>query len=449
MSKHSIDKKTQEAYIQELVEFLKQPSIAALNKGMKEMADKVEEKLKSIGAKTQQLTIDGSYPYIIATLGEGEKTLLIYDHYDVQPEDPIELWDTPPFSPTIKNGKIYARGVADNKGNLLYRIQAIRTYIQQHGSLPIKIIWLIEGEEEIGSPHLEAFSEKYGHLWKDADICIWETGGVDEKDRPAMTIGMKGVLYVELISTLGQRDLHSGYASMVDSAVWRLLYALVSLRDKNGRITLDGFEKTITFPTAKEWELMENLDFDKEKTLQSLGRKNFLNNETDKKKVLFRHFFNGTCNICGIWGGFTKPKGIKTIIPNKASAKIDFRLVKDQDPDEILRLLREHLNKRGFKDIKIDKLVSEPVAKTDINHPLLQKIIKTISNSYGTEMQIKITSGGSGPMYFVADKYNIPVFHQGAGYPDAKEHAPNENIRIKDYIKAIEIFMDIIDSINI
>jgi acetylornithine deacetylase/succinyl-diaminopimelate desuccinylase-like protein len=440
-------KEKEDKYIQELFEFLCHSSIAATGKGMKEMAGKVQQKLKDLGAKTQLLKADGSYPYVYGELGEGEKTLLIYDHYDVQPCENIDLWESKPFEPEIRDGKIYARGVSDNKGNLMLRIQAIRLIQEKLDKLPIKIKFLIEGEEEIGSPGLHKLSDEYGHLWEDADICLWETGGVNEKKQPVMVLGQKGVTYMELSCEQGERDLHSGNASLVNSAVWRLIHALATLRDKVGNVTIPELNKCIRKPTETEKEMIKKQDWDAAEVLKSLGREEFIGgyNVDDKQEgVLTKHYFTPTCNICGIWGGFTEPRGIKTVLPNKATAKIDFRLVKDQDSTVVADIVRRYLDEKGFDDVEVNELINEPVHKSDVNNQLLQKVIGIISDSYGENTQLAITSGGSGPGYYVADRFAIPVFHLGAGYPGTNAHAPNENVRIDDYIKAIDATIDVI-----
>lgn len=437
-------------YLEELFELLRLPSIAATGEGMEEMAVKVEQKLKELGAETRVFKVEDSYPYVYAEIGEGDKTLLIYDHYDVQPCENLDLWHSEPFEPEIRDGKIYSRGVADNKGNLMLRIQAIRLIKEKIGKLPIKIKFLVEGEEEIGSPNLHKLSEVHGHLWEDADICLWETGGVNEKSQPAMVLGQKGITYLELSCKLGDKDLHSGHASLFDSAIWRLIHALSTLRDKDGYLTISELNKKIVKPTEKELDLIRKEDWDAKKVLGAGGRESFLGgykSNDNKEKILERHYFTPTCNICGIWGGFTEPGGVKTVLPNKVCAKIDLRLVKNQDSSRVLDIVRSHLEEKGFGDIDVKELVSEPVFKTDPGNKLLQKVINTIGESYGEKVQLKITSGGSGPGFYVAGKYDIPVFHLGASYPNTQAHAPNENIRIKDYLKALDATVDVVLSL--
>lgn len=375
-------------------------------------------------------------------------TLLIYNHYDVQPAGDEKLWESKPFEPEVRDGHIYARGVADNKGNLLMRLQAIRYYLENYGDLPIRIIYLVEGEEEIGSPNLDALAKAYGHLWKDADLCIWETGGVNEEGSPHTELGMKGVTYLELHSKLGDHDLHSGEASMFESPVWRLVQALNTLRSPEGKVLIDGIREQIKPPAERELQMIKDQMFDLQETLRSEGRDSFLNNEKDKDNILKFHYFEPTCNICGIWGGFMEPGGIKTIIPMEATAKIDLRLVADLDASQIAGMIRAHLDKRGFTDIEVKELIALPVGKTDVNNRFLERSHMLLEEAYGVKPDVTVTSGGSGPFYYIASQFNIPVFHIGALYPANRSHAPNENIRVKDYQKGLSAMLHIIDGLG-
>ncbi len=207
-------------FIDDLKAFVAQPSVAATGHGMIEMAALVQQRLEQIGATVQQIPTGGA-PILYAELGSGPRTLLIYNHYDVQPPDPIDLWTTPPFEPSVRDGKLFARGVSDDKGDLSCRLHAIEAWQKTIGPLPLKIKWVIEGEEEIGSPHLAAFAQQYAALLQ-ADGCLWETGGKNEDDRMTLTLGLKGIQYLELRTRGAERDLHSGYAAIAPSAVWRL-----------------------------------------------------------------------------------------------------------------------------------------------------------------------------------------------------------------------------------
>jgi acetylornithine deacetylase/succinyl-diaminopimelate desuccinylase-like protein len=199
-------------YYDELRAFLRQPSIAAQGIGLEETAALVADRLRRLGAEAQILRLPDAAPVVYGSIGQGERTLLIYDHYDVQPPEPLELWHSQPFDPSERDGKLYARGVADNKGNLMLRIQAIESWLATEGDLPIRINFLVEGEEEIGSVHLEEFCQQYADLLK-ADGCLWETGGKNALEQPAIYCGAKGICYVELVARGASHDLHSSNAT--------------------------------------------------------------------------------------------------------------------------------------------------------------------------------------------------------------------------------------------
>lgn len=441
-------KSNQKRFIAELSRFCTQPSVAAENRGMKAMGQLVEKKLLGLGAKVKKVTVGNSHPFFLAELGQGKKTLLIYDHYDVQPETPLDLWQSPPFKPTLRRGKLFARGVEDNKGNLLLRLQVVEAWQKILGRLPIKIKWLIEGEEEIGSPHLDELAQKYGDFWKDADVCLWETGGVDAEDRPKLTLGLKGLDYVELECQFNQRDLHSGYAAVVASPVWQLINALSSLRDPEGQVTIDGFYRKARKPSAAEMRLVKEQKFDARKLLTTLGAEKSLENPRDKIKFLSRLFFKGTCNLAGIWAGYTVPGASKTVLPNKATAKLDLRLVGGQKRKDILRKLRRHLDRRGFRDVIIRDLTGEEVGKTPVNNKYVRLAAKVLEKAYGQKPYIEPIAYGSGPVFPVASQFKIPIVEIGTNYPGARAHAPNEHIRLKDYEKGMTAMVLFLDSLG-
>lgn len=435
----------QAGYIEELKTFCKQPSVASKNIGMKEMHDMVLKKLNGIGAITQSIVVNNSFPYILAELNapvgaNTKKTVLIYNHYDVQPEDPLDEWESAPFDPTIKDGKLYARGVSDNKANLLFRIQAIKNILDTTGDLPVNIKWLIEGEEEIGSINMHYLQEKHGDFWKDCDVCVWETGGVNEDNAPELKLGMKGVLYVELSCEFNKLDLHSGYACIADSPVWRLVHALATIRDVTGNVTVDGMYDNAIYPTQAESQLIVEKVFDPHKFSNEIGIEKTLKSNEDKNEFVKQMYFTATANICGIWAGYTEPKGVKTVLPKKATAKLDFRLIKNQTTNEILDKLRKHLDQRGFDDINIDVLVNEEAGKSSIENPYIKKCYAVFEEYYKTKPTVIITSLGSGPIYYIASIYDIPVVNIGAEYAGCKPHAPNENIRLKDYEHGMTVF---------
>lgn len=434
-----------EMYIQWLQELCRQPSVAAQNRGMKETANAVEAFLDSIGAKVEQLETSG-YPVVYGEINQGrDKTLSFYNHYDVQPEDPIELWESDPFGAEIREGKIFARGVADNKGNLMARICAIHAYQQVYRELPINVKFIFEGEEEIGSVHLEEFTEKYRDKVQ-ADGCIWEFGYKNPDGRLQVSLGVKGMCYIELRVKGANIDLHSANASVIENPAWRLIWALNTLKNEKEEILIDGFYDKVLTPNQMEKKLLEEMIYEEQATLENLDLEKFLLNLSGvplKERLLFQP----TCTICGIESGYTG-EGAKTVLPSVAKVKLDFRLVPDQDHKEILQLVRKHLDKHGFEDIEIIDLTGEHPAKTNPEDPLVQAVVQHVEKVYGMPPTVQPLSPGTGPMYILCQKLGIPSVSLGVGNHQSQNHAPNENIYVQDYIDGIKMMATIVHNFD-
>jgi acetylornithine deacetylase/succinyl-diaminopimelate desuccinylase-like protein len=361
-------------FIAELRDFVHQPSIAAQNLGMKEMADQVCARLKRSGVEARIIRVTGGNPVVYGEIGSGPKTLVIYDHYDVQPPEPLELWETPPWEGAVREGKMYARGVADNKGELLGRIQALESWLATEGALPLKLKFVIEGEEEIGSPSLGRFVEENRALIEGADGCLWEFGGKDINELPTLTCGLKGIIYVELHAHGAIRDLHSSVAAIVQDPAWRLVWALNSLKDRNDRILIKGYYDHVRPPSGIELEAARRIPFDEPAEKANYGIEKFIN-DAHGIEAVNKLLYEPTCTICGLYSGYIG-EGSKTVLPNHAFAKVDFRLVPDLTPDIVLDLLRRHLDTHQFEDIEI-KLTEtgEQVARSPLDSPIVQAAI--------------------------------------------------------------------------
>jgi len=308
--------------------------------------------------------------------GKSERTLLIYNHYDVQPAEPLELWDTPPFEPSLRDGKLYGRGVSDDKGHITARLFAIDSILEAEGELPCNIKFIIEGEEETASVNLFEFIEKNKDLLK-ADACMWEFGGVDHRDVPILYLGLRGICYVELSVETAATDVHSGLGgSIFPNAAWRLVWALSTLKGSDERIRIPGFYDGIKPPSARDRELMEALPEVSEEYKSRFGVKQFIKGLTGGTELKIEEVFTPTCTICGLTSGYQGP-GSKTVLPARASAKVDFRLVPDQHPADILKKLRAHLDAEGFSDVHIADLGGDPPARTDPDEPFIQLVAKT------------------------------------------------------------------------
>ena len=436
-----IDQRMDET-VARLQAFCRQPSIAAQGEGMVEMAELVRHALERAGADAELVPTEG-YPVVLGRFaGRGAKTLMFYNHYDVQPPEPLELWKSPPFAAEVREGHLYARGVADNKGNLVARLAAVEAWLSVRGELPLNILFVVEGEEEIGSTNLGLFAEEHQDKLH-ADGCIWETGYKDTKGRLDIMLGAKGILAVDLrVQALG-RDLHSANAAIAESATWRLIWALNSLKGPDEQICIPGFYDDVRPPDRRDRTMLGEWDYDEAGELAEFGAEGFLlglRGEALKERLLFQP----TCNICGFHAGYGGP-GIKTVLPARAAAKLDFRLVPDQDPYDILEKLRAHLDAEGFEDVEIVVEGPEFPARTDPDDPLVEAVVRAARRIYEEEPVIKPLMAGTGPMYELCQRWELPAVGAGVGHAGSRSHSPNENIRLEDLrqgIKHIALLME-------
>jgi acetylornithine deacetylase/succinyl-diaminopimelate desuccinylase-like protein len=424
-------------FVDQLQELCSQPSIAAQGVGLAETAQLVLRMLRELGADARLIEVEAGPAVVYGEIGEGEKTLIIYDHYDVQPPEPLELWESDPFSPEVREGLLYCRGVADNKGDLVARLQAIEAYLATEGALPLRIKFVLEGEEEVGSPHLDSFVEENKELLLGADGCLWEGARKDMSGRPELYLGLKGILYVELRARGASRDMHSAYAPIVPNPAWRLVWALNTLKDEQDRITVDGLMDQVALPSAEEQVLVERIPFEDQKIKEDLSIQEFLGGVSGTDAV-GQLLYSPTCTICGIIAGYTG-EGSKTVLPSEAIAKLDFRLVSGLEPDLVLSLLRKHLDRRGFDDLDIVTISGERPARSSVEAPVAQAAIQAARIVYGQDPVVYPTMAGSGPMYALSAALGIPaVSGLGVGHAQSRIHAPNENIRLEDYFEAIK-----------
>jgi acetylornithine deacetylase/succinyl-diaminopimelate desuccinylase-like protein len=421
----------------ELSRLCAQPSVAAQNLGMQECAELVAKMLHQRDFLTEIMPTGGAPVVFAERKGKRDKTLLFYNHYDVQPPEPLELWETPPFEPTIRDGKMYARGVSDDKGHIVSRLHAIDAILDREGDLPCNIKFIIEGEEETSSVHLHEFIEENQRKLA-ADACVWEFGGVDHRDVPIQYLGMRGICYVELSVKTADIDAHSGLGgSIFPNAAWRLIWALRSIKGSDEHIRLPGHYDDVVPPSQRDRELMEALPEIADELKGRYGIAHFLSGLTRGIELRLAEVFEPTCTVCGFTSGY-QGEGAKTVLPALASAKVDFRLVPNQRPENVLISLRNHLDQHGFEDIEITYLGGEPPARTDPDDPFVDLVIRTAEPVYDHPMQIMPMTGGSGPNYPFIHVLNLPVVTAGVGYPGSQAHAPNENLRIDLYLKGAE-----------
>ncbi len=422
-----------------LEQLCRQPSVAAQNKGIAEMASLVEGLLKQAGFATRQLKIEGAPPAVYGELkGRSPFTLLLYDHYDVQPPEPLELWQTPPYQPFVRDGKLYARGVSDDKGEIASRLSAVRMLLEAYGELPITLRWIIEGEEEIGSPHFGLIVRNYAELLK-ADGCLWEGSSFDTEDRPQLTLGFKGLLYVQYDAQQLSMDAHSGTAATLPSAAWRLVEALSLLRDASGKVRIPGFYDAVKEPSQAQVAALADQP-DTEAYMRSHYQVDRFVDGLTGLELRKHAAFAPTSNIAGLLSGYTG-EGAKTVLPARAMAKMDFRLVPDQDPADILGKLRKHLDDEGYADVKITQLSGAEPVVTPMDHPLVQRI-KAIAEAFsGKPAHVSPLGGGTLPFLGDLRRYvGVPGLASpgNVGYIGSGAHAPNEHIRLSDLERAVQ-----------
>ena len=424
----------------ELEEFLRMSSISAKSEdddGFSKCAEWVRDRLEEAGAEARLMETEG-HPVVYAEIGSGEKTLLSYGHYDVQPPEPLDLWESDPFEPTVRDGSIFARGVADDKGDVMARIQALRLYIEEHGQPPFKLKFLIEGEEEVGSPNLAPFVHENADLLA-ADACIWEGSMKDDAGRPMIFCGTKGMAYVELRAKGASHDLHSMYGGLAPNPAWRLVQVLRTIKDENGEITLDGLNELIKPPSKKDLEAIEKIPFDEAGLKSSWGVDSFDRNLTGKE-ALKEMLLRPTANIAGIQSGYAGP-GSKTIVPSEAFVKMDFRLVSGQSPGPVVELLRSHLRRRGFEDVEVVEMHGVEAAKTPVDSPVVQTAAEAWKDVGYEEPVVYPTIGGSGPTSLIVHDLGIPTIMTGGILnPDSRIHSPNESARLEDYFEGVRYF---------
>jgi acetylornithine deacetylase/succinyl-diaminopimelate desuccinylase-like protein len=436
-----------ERFIAELQECCRFSSISATSDpDLTNNRDWLAERLRKLGAKVEVWKVDGDHDALFGRLeGRGPQTLLFYCHYDVQPPEPIDLWHSPPFSAEIRKGKIFARGVCDDKSDVMARLHALETWLAVEGSLPFNVLFLCEGEEEIGSRSFPNLVHEHAAALK-ADGCLWESGGFTSSGRPELSAGTRGALYVELRVRLLAHDVHSGYASIYRSAPAILVEGLALLKDREGHILIPGFYDAAIDPTEEDLELiLQSPDNDAER-LQSAGADRFLGNDRHPD-VVRRMLFAPTANIDGISTGYAGP-GPKAIIPAEAMAKVDFRLIPKQDPEDILDKLKAWFHHNHLDEITVTPLAKIPPARSPVNTPVMQAALECAKRLHGEPVLMPF-SAGTGPLFPVANDLGIPTASApGCHRPDSAIHSPNENISTDDYIKCVMFNALVLESLR-
>jgi acetylornithine deacetylase/succinyl-diaminopimelate desuccinylase-like protein len=419
------------AFAKDIMKLAAQPSVSARKEGIEECAVLVERMTKETGAETKVLKLEGAPPLIYGEIRApgAKKTILFYNHYDVQPEEPLELWKSPPFKPEIRDGVIYGRGVSDDKGELVSRLKIVESYLKGVGELPCNVKFCFEGEEETGSVHLGDYVSKYGDLFK-ADAVVWEYGTLDTSGTPMVTLGVKGMIYLEFVLKSLAQDAHSSYAAILPSAPWRMVRLLNMLKDENERILIPGWYDNVTNLPEDDVGVLQEMPFDGADFRKTYGATKFLGAMPDDqaKKALVQR---PTGNIAGIWAGYQGP-GSKTVLPKEIHVKMDFRLVPEQDPQDLWDKMRKYLDDNGFADVEMQLESMEPAARTSYKHPFAQAAIMAAEKTYGKKPVIYLGSPGTGPLYLFTRRYSMPSVDIGVSAEDGGIHAPNENLKLEN-----------------
>jgi acetylornithine deacetylase/succinyl-diaminopimelate desuccinylase-like protein len=433
-------------YIEELKCLCAQPSVSASGEGTNHMAEMVIETFRKYGFEVHKFDTPGN-PIIVAKMnGKDEKNLLFFNHYDVQPPEPMEEWITPPFQPDIREGALFARGAHDDKGELLGRVLAVKAVQEAHGgSLPCGVTFVVEGEEEIGSPNINQFVQ--GHIkFLSCQAAVWEEGGIGPSGGLYNYLGVRGILAVELSIKSMTSDAHSGGAHILPSAAWKLIWALNSLKDHNEKVLIKGFYDQVKPPSQIDLELLEKSKTSIESVQKQFGFNKLIGglNEGNFQEALF----HPTCNIQGITTGY-QGEGNKTVIPAKASAKLDFRLVPDQDPEDIFVKLQNHFIEHRFEEIQVKKSGMMWPVKISPDNPFVALTNQTGEEVYGNPSVMIPMVGGSSPVYaFHQPLGGIPVVRAGVRYWDNHSHAPNEHVRISDFINGAKHIARLLDGFS-
>src|SRR5450432_15817 len=433
--------KNKERFLDEMIELLRIPSVSAKSEHKEDMilcAEAVKKSLIASGADKAEIMETQGHPVVYGEkiIDTNKPTILIYGHYDVQPAEPLELWNSGPFEPVIKDGKVYARGSADDKGQFFMHVKALETLVKTN-TMSTNIKFLIEGEEEVGSPNLGKFVEQNKELLK-ADVILISDSSMLSMENPSLDIGVRGLSYIEIEITGADRDLHSGtYGGAVANPITILAKMIASCHDENNYITIPGFYEDVLEASAEERALMNKAPYDENEYKKEVGVK-----ELWGEKGYTTHERTGirpTLEINGIWGGYMG-EGAKTVLPSKATAKISARLVPDQASAKMTKLLLNYFTKMAPPSITVKAFEhhgGEPYM-TPINSKGYKAAAKAVEKTFG-KIPIPVRGGGSIPICSLLEKeLGIKIIFMGFGLDSDNLHSPNEKYNIENFYKGIE-----------
>lgn len=430
-------------FTERLQTLCRMPSVAARGTGMRAVAETVEQLMQRVGAGTRTFKIGSGYPIVFGEFGAGSHCFVVYGHYDVQPVGQLTDWAVGPFAASILDNKLYARGASNSKGDLVARLAAVEAYQKTFGKLPVCLRFVVEGEDGLGSPSLYRFTSEHSEMLR-ADGCVWDDGYKDTKERLVISLGFKGISFIELRAYGARTDLHSKWGGIVPNPAWGLVQALATIVSPKGVITIDGFSSHIAPISTEDAQALKQIEID-EKGLKSEFKINHWVRGMSGRTLAKELIFAPTCTICGINTGHTEA-GAKTVLPGMARARLDFRLVPDLTSEIVVKLLREHLDARGFQDIEIIEIAGAPYAKASTQSIVARAAIESAAEVYGAPPVIYPLDPASGPVGAVCgiNTPATPVVSFGISYAGSNPHAPDENIRLDDFMQGIKYFGRII-----
>ncbi|MFL5626086.1 MAG: M20/M25/M40 family metallo-hydrolase [Ktedonobacteraceae bacterium] len=424
-----------QTFLARLIDYLRRPSISAYGEGIGEVAEYIAGVMRQMGLTVRIIPTSG-WPMVFGeyTAQPGATTVLLYGHYDVQPPDPLEAWTSPPFEPAIRDGRLYARGVGDNKGQHFAQLMALETLLACRGTLPCNVKVLLEGEEEVGSPHMLEFISAHRDELQ-ADLVIVSDGPVHENGQSTISFGVRGVLDIELRARGANRDLHSGHwGGIVPNPLWTLVHLLASMKNEHGEITINGFYDNVQPLTELERQALAKLPIDVDEVKRSLDLQRL--DEPQERDYFERLAAWPTLTINGIHGGYGGP-GSKTVLPHEAVAKCDIRLVEAQTAEEILAKVKAHVQ-RHAPEVSVTSYGGMDPAKTPLDSPFTEPLRQAISAAQGAAPLLVPAKGASLPNYVFTKTLGIPAFGVPYANPDESNHAPNENMEVARFFMGIK-----------
>ena len=438
--------RNKDRFLQDFRTLLKQPSVSAQKIGIEDCARIVRKQMDVAGIDSRILPVENGSPVVFGQVKSksSSKTLLIYGHYDVQPPEPLEKWVSGPFDAKMTGTKIVSRGAADSKNNVVSFIKATESFLKSSGDVPLNLKFVVEGEEEIGSPHLAVFVDDNAERLK-ADSVVCYDGDLAESGRAKFELGVKGLLYVELRCKKAKEDLHSSYAPLAENPAWRLVWAMSTIKGPDEKILVKGWYDDVEPFSAGQSRLMNRIQWDGKGLLKEWGVKSFPRAKSVREA--FRHYMTEpTCTICGFKTGYIG-EGSKTVLPGSSMLKIDFRLVNSMNPRKQLKLLKEHLHKHGFDDVQVKALGLVEPSTTRPSAPIAKAAEKAAKIVFGRSPVVMPRNPASGPDYLFTKHLGMDSIWTGSGPPSAYSHAhaPNEFTTVENFMNGVRYIASIMD----